>query len=258
MSSSKKVVMRSLDETGTKLRQLADMLSDEEFFEEPQYGSSMAWTLMHLMHLEDWTIKRVILGNEPTIGHIERDAFKGGRPVIDSHRSLYPSCRELEAKFSATRERTLLVPAEFDNSRWDDATPTDCRFPTLGTVWVRIPIYSGHLFRQITGRLNTAVLVRPVDLWTRRYRYNSAWLLTMVALPTSPQAQHQSKWPDLNRNRWPVLSESAVWESLSNDCWWHLGQLSVSVTRFRGTTLTVGRPRYHSTDFHDVKQKLSE
>ena len=72
---------------------------------------------------------------------------------------------------------------------------------------MRIPIYSGHLFRQITGRLNTAVLVRPVDLWTRRYRYNSAWLLTMVALPTSPQAQHQSKWPDLNRNRWPVLSE---------------------------------------------------
>ena len=74
---------------------------------------------------------------------------------------------------------------------------------------LRIPIYSGHLFRQITGRLNTAVLVRPVDLWTRRYRYDSAWLLTMVALPTSPQAQHQSKWPDLNRNRWPVLSESA-------------------------------------------------
>src|SRR5208282_518995 len=32
----------------------------------------------------------------------------------------------------------------------------------------------------------------------------------MVALPTSPQAQHQSKWPDLNRNGWPVLSESAV------------------------------------------------
>ena len=74
---------------------------------------------------------------------------------------------------------------------------------------MRIPIYSGHLFRQITGRLNTAVLVRPVDLWTRRYRYDLAWLLTMVALPTSPQAQHQSKWPDLNRNRWPVLSESA-------------------------------------------------
>ena len=78
-----------------------------------------------------------------------------------------------------------------------------------GRLNLRIPIYSGHLFRQITGRLNTAVLVRPVDLWTRRYRYNSAWLLTMVALPTSPQAQHQSKWPDLNRNRWPVLSESA-------------------------------------------------
>ena len=73
---------------------------------------------------------------------------------------------------------------------------------------LRIDLF-GHLFRQITGRLNTAVLVRPVDLWTRRYRYDSAWLLTMVALPTSPQAQHQSKWPDLNRNRWPVLSESA-------------------------------------------------
>ena len=78
---------------------------------------------------------------------------------------------------------------------------------------MRIPIYSGHLFRQITGHLNTAVLVRPVDLWTRRYRYDLAWLLTRVALPTSPQAQHQSKWPDLNRNRWPVLSESAPWRS---------------------------------------------
>ena len=33
---------------------------------------------------------------------------------------------------------------------------------------------------------------------------------SLVALPTSPQAQHQSKWPDLNRNRWPVLSESAA------------------------------------------------
>jgi hypothetical protein len=28
-------------------------------------------------------------------------------------------------------------------------------------------------------------------------------------LPTTPQAQHQIKWPDLNRNRWPVVSESA-------------------------------------------------
>jgi hypothetical protein len=29
-------------------------------------------------------------------------------------------------------------------------------------------------------------------------------------LPTTPQAQHQIKWPDLNRNRWPVVSESAL------------------------------------------------
>ena len=107
----------------------------------------------------------------------------------------------------------------------DEYTVPVCR---LHHRELRIPIYSGHLFRQITGRLNTAVLVRPVDLWTRRYRYDLAWLLTMVALPTSPQAQHQSKWPDLNRNRWPVLvgirselhrygDEASWWAAISID-----------------------------------------
>jgi hypothetical protein len=56
---------------------------------------------------------------------------------------------------------------------------------------------------------DAAVLVRPVDLWTRRYGTEFLPLSARVALPTTPQAQHQIEWPDLNRNRWPVVSESA-------------------------------------------------
>ena len=76
---------------------------------------------------------------------------------------------------------------------------------------MRIPICSGHLFRSIAGHPDAAVLVRPVDLWTRRYGTELLPLSARVALPTSPQAQHQIKWPDLNRNRWPVVSKSAAY-----------------------------------------------
>jgi hypothetical protein len=74
--------------------------------------------------------------------------------------------------------------------------------------YVRIPICSGHLFRSIAGHRDEAVLVRPVDLWTRRYGTEFLPLSARVALPTAPQAQHQIKWPDLNRNRWPVVSST--------------------------------------------------
>ena len=46
-----------------------------------------------------------------------------------------------------------------------------------------------------------------MDLWTRHHLADFKWLPARAALPTTPQAQHETKWPDSNRNRWPDQSE---------------------------------------------------
>ncbi|NEI24086.1 hypothetical protein GUK30_32590 [Rhizobium leguminosarum] len=135
MSSAGRVVMRSLDETGIKLRQLSEILSEDEFYAEGTSAVSMAWTFMHILSLEDWTINRIMRRAAPVLPYEVREAFKGGRPVTDEDRKKILPRRELEAQFSATREETLRLLSGFDESRWDEQTPVDCRFPTLGTVW---------------------------------------------------------------------------------------------------------------------------
>ena len=49
-----------------------------------------------------------------------------------------------------------------------------------------------------------------MDLWTRLYLADFLLQLTLAALPTSPQAMQQMKWPDSYWNRWPVLLEYAL------------------------------------------------
>ncbi|WP_338061211.1 DinB family protein [Pseudovibrio axinellae] len=127
--------MRSLDQSGTKLRSLSESMSDDEFFAEDQTGMSVAWHYCHLLSLEDWTVNRVILEGKPKLPFEFRDAFRGGRPITDQDRGLFPTKLKLESDFSRTRESSLLVLSKFDDSNWNRSTPNDCRFATLGDVW---------------------------------------------------------------------------------------------------------------------------
>ena len=46
-----------------------------------------------------------------------------------------PKPPEITRLFAAARETSIKVLSEFDNSRWGEQAPIDCRFPTLGSVW---------------------------------------------------------------------------------------------------------------------------
>lgn len=135
MSSAKRVLMRSLDASGTRLRELSALLTEDEFFHDTPQGPSFAWTLMHIFALEDWTLNRVMRRLEPKLSYEVREAFKGGRAITSADRALFQSKLDIETMFSAEREETLLALSAFDDGRWDEPTPIDCRFPTLGTVW---------------------------------------------------------------------------------------------------------------------------
>lgn len=177
---AKSVVMRSLDTTGNKLMELCQIVDDEVFASFSKGSASMEWTIAHLMLLEDWSVNRVMRGREPRFDHVFREAFKGGRSVRGDDLRLLPPRYELQSMFVETRQDVLSFLHSFDNSRWLEKTPVDCRFPNLGSVW----------------------------------------------------------------------------ENLADDSWWHLGQLS-SLDVFAGTTLTLTKPRFFSTDFDDVEKLKS-
>lgn len=153
MSTPKDVVKRQLDASGTLILNVSSALSDEEFFHEPKVGASLAWSLGHLAALQDWCVSNVVASEERLIDKSKREVFRGGRRITGEDRKAIPSRRELEALFRDTQTRAIAALEKFDLSRWDEATPTGCRFPTLGAVWEHL---ASHNFWHL-GQMSACV-----------------------------------------------------------------------------------------------------
>ncbi|CAN0655792.1 DinB family protein [uncultured Nitratireductor sp.] len=142
MSGIKDAIRRQIDTSGTLLLRVSKTLSDDGFFEEPANGGSMAWTLTHLFTLQDWARNRVFGGVEPRVDRASREAFKGGRAVYDEDRDRLGTRREIENAFANEQYRTIAALNAFDVAKWDQPTPSGCRFPAYGALWEHLAAHN--------------------------------------------------------------------------------------------------------------------
>ena len=59
MENARDVIKRMIDNGGSLLIKCAEVLHPEEFFFQPRYGASMAWTLGHLAAFQDWSMSNI-------------------------------------------------------------------------------------------------------------------------------------------------------------------------------------------------------
>ncbi|MFS2039837.1 DinB family protein [Agrobacterium tumefaciens] len=164
MTGLKDTIRRQLDTSGTLLLRASKSLTNEEFFSEPSNGGSMAWTLRHLSGLQDWAVNRVFAGATPKFDRELREAFKGGREITDEDRQRLGDRTEIEGVFAQEQFETIEALNRFDVDRWDNSTPSGCRFPTYGTLWEHLATHNyWHLGALSVShpRLAQLVLVAP-------------------------------------------------------------------------------------------------
>jgi hypothetical protein len=146
MTLLNQAIMRQIDHSGVLLLKVASVLTDEEFFFQPTSGASMAWTLGHLSALQDWAVNRVFLGREPLFSRERREALKGGRKIHKDDHSHFNERPELQQTFASSQERTLQVLSDYPEEKWNQPTPSGCRFPTYGALWEHLAVHNGwHL-----------------------------------------------------------------------------------------------------------------
>lgn len=164
MSNLKQSLKRQIDHSGNLLLKCSSVLTDEEFFYKPEIGASMAWTLGHLAALQDWAVQRVFLSEKPEFSRDKRDALKGGREVTEEDLQFISDRPEVERTFARVQFNTIAELHQFDEKRWNEATPSGCRFPTLGTLWEHLSSHNfwhlGMLSASIP-RLATLTLIAP-------------------------------------------------------------------------------------------------
>lgn len=138
MSNPKDVINRLLGQSAEALVRASSLLSDAEFFAQPEIGASMAWTLLHLASYQNWFIS--IISPNYLCKHLElrSDIFKGGRPFSEEDIEHYRSKAETIQIFLTTQAQLLDQLAAFDVSQWDQPAPNDTPFPTLGSIWENI------------------------------------------------------------------------------------------------------------------------
>ncbi len=142
MTTVKNVIKRQIDSSGILLLNASKILTDDEFKEEHDGGVSMAWVLGHLTALQDWAVHRVFLEEEPKLNRTIREAFKGGRKIVDSDREHIGTKEEMEQQFAESQYITIRTLESFDDSLWDKETPSACRFPTLGSLWEHLGVHN--------------------------------------------------------------------------------------------------------------------
>jgi hypothetical protein len=142
MSILKQALKRQIDSSGILLLKAASALSDQEFGDHTLKGASMAWTLGHISALQDWSLHRVFLKDEPEFGREKREALKGGRLLREGDHEYTANRREVEATFEKTQSQLVHYLHTFDEATWNASTPSGCRFPTYGALWEHLAVHN--------------------------------------------------------------------------------------------------------------------
>ena len=132
------------------------VIDDEEFFDQPERGPSMAWTVGHLACVQDFFVAKVT-GAQRGIPEEVNEIFKGGRRLLADESRSYPTRMELEAMFRASHEAAMKALADFSEDLWDrNLAPEDTkevgmeRFPTYGSIWETLATHTHRHLGQLS------------------------------------------------------------------------------------------------------------
>jgi uncharacterized damage-inducible protein DinB len=167
MGDLKQTVNRMIQTSNARLFQCLSVLSDEEFFEEPAQGASVAWTVGHLINSSDYFVSRIY--ERPRLFEQYEKVFRGGRVLTFEDINSYPGRRDFETDFRNCHETTITSLNEFNISLWDENVQPlnvgDSTYFSRGMMWEFIARHTFYHLGQLSVTVprlgNTATLLYP-------------------------------------------------------------------------------------------------